>query len=195
MRYYPISRDQAARINYDEMVRQCGHDAAESLDFTYLYFEIDKEEMEEMAKASWPALTKIEEHEWPREWGEFPVDKNLFICEEGGFVVDDKEEAEARWKSAWLEGFTSERAEKITREMLKNAGEDMEKTESRQWAHLTVLPHTGHADEHFIEGCRLDDEKWVWRLNTPMGDSEWQIGCEEDILISVEENCRNWHLE
>jgi hypothetical protein len=195
--YFPLKSDQAARINFDEFVESCGKAAADSLDADYLRMEIDKSEILHMASSSWLGLRSVEDSDlFPIFPPDFDLNKKpLFICDEGSFIVDDEKEAEARWKDSWASGFIAARADKITKQMLKDAEKDIEKAEIDTRAHITVLPDTGHNDEHFIEAIKLDDESWAWKLNTPMGDSDWGVGDADDILVSVEENCHNWFLE
>jgi len=192
MKYYFLKSNQADRINFDSMAEGCGRAAAESLSVEHLYFGIDKNELKELVKMSWPGLRPAEYEDFPQPYEALSDREDLFICEEGSFIVDDPDEAEARWHSSWKTGFIKARASKITKERLKEVEEDLKK--DIQEYHITVLPDTGHCDEHYLEVVRLDDETFAFRYNSPINDEEWEIGAEDDILDTVEVKTEEFHL-
>jgi len=79
--YYRLRESMADRLNFDSMCSQCGRDAATALGGEAAQYDDGK--ITELAKKYFDIIDNIED------------------------IVDDVEEAEARWMDAWPEGFKS----------------------------------------------------------------------------------------
>ncbi|MFA5559542.1 MAG: hypothetical protein WDA59_08875, partial [Methanofastidiosum sp.] len=87
VKMYRLSSSMSDRINFDSMVRQCGWDAANYLPLDELKKYDNEDSVKFLAEGAWDGAlaTDIEEQ------------------------VDDLKEAEARWLSAWIDGFEMRR--------------------------------------------------------------------------------------